>query len=258
MRFHPHVLLLLVGSFPAVPIFASKGKTKSPGKGTKSPGKGKKSRGKGKKCSGKGKKGKREPAELNLLTGLFGGETAFVLNDGAFNTLSEVEFGTLDTNTQYNFDFGCLDTEDCYTFTVFDSFGDGMNGGTYNVTFGEDTFESPSNGDFGSQESIQFGDACSRRLMAIQSFTHYTSVEDDDRTVHLKISVETAQDIHVVITDWEDEAEIVAELWNGPVEPGQPVELIFDAGNIHVPTYKANITSDTGSSKSFTLAKVSE
>ena len=54
-----------------------------------------------------------------------------------------------------------LCTSDCYEFRMLDSFGDGLSvgPGTYNITWLGETFSSPSDGFYGSSESIAFG-AC--------------------------------------------------------------------------------------------------
>ena len=246
MRFHPIALLLLCGG--PLPTMAATKRRLSPGKGNKST-----------KCS---KSSAR--ASLSLLTDTTAEETSWELVDASDTQIAAVNRRDLDDGTRYEVDFGCLDTNNCYEFTIFDCYGDGLaGGGEYTVTYDGEALPIPSASmefDFEHEETIRFGDACSRRreLSTVKSFRYGTSVADDDKTLTITITVEEEQNIHVDILDWEDPNELVVELWDGKVTPGDPLELTFDAGNIHVPTYKASISSNTGSSTTFTLAKVVE
>ena len=59
------------------------------------------------------------------------------------------------TTVTETFDFG----PDDYTFTIFDSFGDGLifgENGTWSLSFQGTTIVSPTGGDFGSSESVDF------------------------------------------------------------------------------------------------------
>ncbi len=60
---------------------------------------------------------------LDLLTDDFGGETSWTLEDED-GVIASVGFGTLASNTNFTPSF-CLE-DGCYTFSIFDSFGDGI------------------------------------------------------------------------------------------------------------------------------------
>jgi hypothetical protein len=197
---------------------------------------------------------------LVIVTDYWASETNWELtsaNDGdaVIGSLADQEV-TLVSNTQYDFDLGCLATGDCYTFTVFDSFGDGMGGtGFWTLDF-DGAQVGSGGGDFGSSEFVSFGGDCNRRLAAAASFHYATTVLDDDSTAELEISVSSAKTIKVVITDIET-GEMMAELFNGPVFPESPAKVSFDTGNIFTAKYAATISCEAeGETKTFTLAKV--
>jgi hypothetical protein len=197
---------------------------------------------------------------LVILTDNFASETNWELTSanegGAVIDSLAIQGVTLTSNTQYDFELGCLATGDCYTFTMFDSFGDGIccgyGQGLWSLDYDGDQ---RSGGQFGSSESVSFGGDCARRLAAV-SFHYATTILDDDSTVELEISVSSAKTIKVVITDIET-GEMMAELFNGPVSPESPAKVSFDTGNIYTAKYEASISCEAeGDTKTFTLAKV--
>lgn len=98
------------------------------------------------------------PIDLFLRTDSFGFETSLQLVDQNGTPL-EVASG-LASNTDYGLT-ECVDPQGCYTLTIFDSFGDGLAGGTdglFIVSF--DGVEQDSATSFGSQISVEMGNAC--------------------------------------------------------------------------------------------------
>ncbi|MGB6034706.1 MAG: S8 family serine peptidase [Cryomorphaceae bacterium] len=67
--------------------------------------------------------------ELSILTDCWGNEVSWGIADDQGNLLASVSSGTYDDQTTYTWS-QCLEAG-CYTFTIFDSFGDGMSGASY-------------------------------------------------------------------------------------------------------------------------------
>ncbi|GJM35034.1 MAG: hypothetical protein DHS20C18_40350 [Saprospiraceae bacterium] len=86
----------------------------------------------------------------------------------------------------------CLELEGCYTFTIFDTYGDGMSSmfgnGSYNITFEESTLASITNANFGFEESNDFciSDPCS--LEATYSITPESSFGSGDGTILVTVT----------------------------------------------------------------------
>ena len=101
---------------------------------------------------------------LSILTDCWGNEVSWELEDETGQIIASVAQGTYDDEQEYTFS-ECL-APGCYTFTIFDSFGDGLNGsfysfcgvdGDYDMTAGDGTvlFEM-GDPDYGSQTSHTF------------------------------------------------------------------------------------------------------
>ncbi len=90
---------------------------------------------------------------VEILTDNYGSETSWELVDGDGNVVAEG--GSLLSNTLYSWDVPVMACG-CYTFTIFDSFGDGIccsyGNGYYNVYF-EGSLVA-TGGDFGDDESV--------------------------------------------------------------------------------------------------------
>jgi hypothetical protein len=70
-----------------------------------------------------------EEVTFTIDTDCWGNEVSWELADEDGNLITFVSSGTYDDLTQYTWS-ECLDPG-CYTFTIFDSFGDGLNGSLY-------------------------------------------------------------------------------------------------------------------------------
>jgi len=94
--------------------------------------------------------------EISLLTDNYGSETSWDVTDPDGNVV--VSDSGYASNTQYNLDY-CLSPTCDYTFTIRDSYGDGIccswGSGSYLVTYGGD--EVVSGGSFAFVESTNFG-----------------------------------------------------------------------------------------------------
>jgi hypothetical protein len=92
---------------------------------------------------------------FNLTTDDYGGETSWTLVDEDDNTIASGDGYASNTDITETIDL----TAGCYTFTIFDSFGDGIccayGRGSYDFSCGSGT-ELLSGGDFGAEESIFF------------------------------------------------------------------------------------------------------
>lgn len=100
----------------------------------------------------------RVPIDLFLRTDSYAFETSLQLVDQDGGVL-EVASG-LASNTEYGLT-ECVDRQGCYTLTLFDSFGDGLSGGTdgiFIVSF--DGVEQGRATSFGAQVSVVMGDGC--------------------------------------------------------------------------------------------------
>jgi len=93
---------------------------------------------------------------INIETDNYGSETAWTFDD----TCTGVELfsgGNYDGGEEYQTD-GCVDEGGSYTFTITDTFGDGIccsyGSGSYTVSVGEET---KTGGQFGSSETQTFG-----------------------------------------------------------------------------------------------------
>jgi serine protease len=96
---------------------------------------------------------------LDLVTDIFGSETAWQVNDDATGALLFSSGGEqYADSSEFEF-FFCKTTAGCATFTITDSFGDGIccsfGQGSYELTYGGVSVG--EGGDFGSSESTQFG-----------------------------------------------------------------------------------------------------
>ena len=97
---------------------------------------------------------------LDLVNDFYGGETTWRLTNTASGSvlLSGGPYG----QDEVVFDDICLSTTGCYTFTIFDSFGDGIcceyGIGSWTITFNGATVG--SGGTFTSSESATFGSNC--------------------------------------------------------------------------------------------------
>ena len=87
----------------------------------------------------------------------FGGETSWDITDPNGNVVL-ADDGPYDGYGEYTLNY-CLPPQCNYTFTIYDSYGDGIccswGGGGYLVTYDGD--EVASGGTFGNQESTNFG-----------------------------------------------------------------------------------------------------
>ena len=93
-------------------------------------------------------------ASLALLTDNYGSETSWTIVDG--NSATVQSGGNYSSNTSYTLNF-CL-AEGTYSFTINDSYGDGIccsyGNGSFAMTSGSETLF--SGGEFASSQSIQF------------------------------------------------------------------------------------------------------
>jgi len=94
--------------------------------------------------------------EIDILTDRYGSETSWELTDPN----GEILFYDDLTKNRYEYNYiYCLPPKCDYTFTIYDSFGEGIccdcGQGSYSVTYGGVLVI--SGGDFGSQESTTFG-----------------------------------------------------------------------------------------------------
>eukprot|EP00592_Proboscia_alata_P022117 CAMPEP_0194423034 /NCGR_PEP_ID=MMETSP0176-20130528/22356_1 /TAXON_ID=216777 /ORGANISM="Proboscia alata, Strain PI-D3" /LENGTH=737 /DNA_ID=CAMNT_0039232103 /DNA_START=53 /DNA_END=2266 /DNA_ORIENTATION=+ len=100
--------------------------------------------------------------ELNLLTDSYGYETSWEIRDERSSVINnkDIEF---ESNKQYNF-FECLNSAGCYTFTIYDSYGDGIccgHGiGRYSIKYNEEQVFTDSTGDFKKSETSQVFGSC--------------------------------------------------------------------------------------------------
>lgn len=76
---------------------------------------------------------------LTIDTDCWGNEVSWEIRDADGVAIATVSTGTYDDEQTYTWS-DCLD-DGCYTFTIFDSFGDGLNGGSYSFcdTYGNYT-----------------------------------------------------------------------------------------------------------------------
>jgi hypothetical protein len=95
---------------------------------------------------------------LELLTDNYPSETTWEVTDGAGNVLFSGGPYT-ETGTLYTEEF-CLDPEACYTFTIFDSYGDGIccgfGEGNYQIEDADGLPLLVSTGEFADSESNEF------------------------------------------------------------------------------------------------------
>ncbi|MDT8346835.1 MAG: T9SS type A sorting domain-containing protein, partial [Flavobacteriaceae bacterium] len=96
---------------------------------------------------------------FNLLTDNFGDETSYELRDSSGSIVASGPPTPFADNTQFNISMPVV-FDECYTFTIFDSFGDGIccswGIGNYSLTTDNSTVIFSSNGSFGSAESTSF------------------------------------------------------------------------------------------------------
>ena len=60
-------------------------------------------------------------------------ETSWVIKDTAGTTIASKAIGSYVTADTTHHDYACIDKSKCYTFTINDTFGDGLIGGRYDV-----------------------------------------------------------------------------------------------------------------------------
>ena len=101
---------------------------------------------------------------LDILTDCWGEETSWSLTDAGGNTIASSPTNAYGDQINYNWN-QCMETG-CYTFTIFDSYGDGVNGaqyqscgvnGDYSITdaYGN-TLVQMANANFGAQAVHEF------------------------------------------------------------------------------------------------------
>ena len=93
---------------------------------------------------------------LTLLTDSYPNETTWEITDGNGDVI--FSGGPYNIPNNEEIEVFCLPIDDCFTFTLFDSFGDGLFvPGTYTITSGlGQTYASLMNNEFGTQESNSF------------------------------------------------------------------------------------------------------
>lgn len=129
---------------------------------------------------------------LELLTDLFPEETTWQLTDEAGAVLFtggpyNGQLATLITEAW------CLEDNACYTFTIFDSFGDGIT--AYGVDGGYEIFDADGNElasilnvAFGSEESNEFCLQVPCNLEATFDVTNESSANDDDGAIMVTVT----------------------------------------------------------------------
>lgn len=97
------------------------------------------------------------PVTLTLSTDCWGGEVGWTLTDDGGTVIDEVTTGSLASNTTFTTDF-CL-TDGCYTFSITDSYGDGMFGSQWSGcdVDGDYAMTGPDGGVLFAMETADYG-----------------------------------------------------------------------------------------------------
>lgn len=97
------------------------------------------------------------PVTLTLSTDCWGGEVGWTLTDDGGTVIDEMTTGSLASNTTFTTDF-CL-TDGCYTFSITDSYGDGMFGSQWSGcdVDGDYAMTGPDGGVLFAMETADYG-----------------------------------------------------------------------------------------------------
>jgi len=125
---------------------------------------------------------------LNILTDDYPGETTWEVADP--NNTVLFSGGPFSGTSELNTIDMCLDTAQCYTFTIFDSYGDGIccgvGVGNYNMTDAQGNIVFSDDGQFASQETQNF---CGRTMECLLTAT-FMIAQDENGTNNGSIIVE--------------------------------------------------------------------
>lgn len=112
---------------------------------------------------------------IEITTDRFASETSWELTSQDGAVIASGARGSLSNSTTTTLYSGVCVPAGCYTFTIFDSFGDGIccvwGEGKYAITYDGVVTESPSGGAFDSSESVSFGSCEGARQLGSKDVT---------------------------------------------------------------------------------------
>ena len=208
------------------------------------------------------------PLVVSITTDNFASETSWELRDENLDVIASGAPGSLVSATTTEVFNGCVDPE-CYTFTLFDSFGDGIccdwGLGTYSVTYDGVTTVSPTGGDFvpqnipnGNSETISVGPCPAPRIafqeeqVVAQKLVTIVSLYPNPITSIAKLSVVPAEDGGAIIDIFDMSGRTIATLYDGAAYKGQVIEHqinseMFSNSGIYI--YRVTIGQETFTDK---------
>lgn len=146
--------------------------------------------------------------QLDLKTDCYASETSWEVRDANGILLYSKDSYTSNTPTLYSEPL-CLQENDCYDFTIFDSYGDGMEGTLYNCAEdGDYHIISPANDTVVNMASAAFGSSstdnfCTSLASSIQEVSLLRNLQlypnPSKGQLQLELSLEAAQDVRLAL-----------------------------------------------------------
>lgn len=181
---------------------------------------------------------------LNLVTDRYGSETTWDVKNSGGATIASggpygPDLGSNGTTTQPPVDI-TLSANECYTFTIYDSYGDGIDSGygagSFTIVDGTNT-TLVTGGDFGAEDAGKFETGASVGIteVSFESLTIYPNPASDVLNVEFNID---ADEVSVSILDLS--GRVIAS------ENGSTA-VSFNVGDLASGSYLVRISTENGS-----------
>ncbi len=193
---------------------------------------------------------------ISILTDEYPEETYWVIADGDGNVVAEVELGAYAGQANEQIDEQVIvPALGCYSFTIFDSYGDGLNGaawggvdGNYSATSSDGTVLAEGGGDVQfSQEDSPFNATSSavgiEDVLAGSSFDLYPN---PSATGNVNVSLDLLSSQKVTIDVYDMVGKVVYNKDLGTLPAGQTVNEL-NVANLNSGIYMMNVTIGTES-----------
>lgn len=185
------------------------------------------------------------PLIVNVLTDNFGSETSWEVIDLTNSQTVGTRDYTFGDNNLTTADTFCVDPRHCYDVIITDAFGDGMcclfGNGTWSVEYDGVLTPSPTNGDYGSSETISVGNCSSKgtegQAVAAELEEMKVSVYPNPASdlTHVKFSSPTSGQVNVSLFNLQ--GQNVATIFNGEAAAGEVYLLDVNTSELPAGVY---------------------